>query len=37
VFVSSSLVKEIAENGGDVSRYVPAHVLRALQRRFAPS
>jgi len=33
VFVSSSLVKEIAEHGGDVSRYVPAHVLRAVQRR----
>lgn len=37
VFVSSSLVKEIAENGGDVSRYVPPHVVRALQRRLAPS
>ncbi len=34
VFVSSSLVKEIAEHRGDVSRYVPPHVARALQRRF---
>jgi pantetheine-phosphate adenylyltransferase len=34
VFVSSSLVKEISEHGGDVSRYVPAHVVQALRRRF---
>lgn len=33
LFVSSSLVKEIAQNGGDVSRYVPAHVLAALAAR----
>lgn len=31
IFVSSSLVKEIADNGGDVSRYVPPGVLRALR------
>ena len=37
VFVSSSLVKEIAEHGGDVTRYVPVHVVRALQRRFPSS
>ena len=30
IFVSSSLVKEIALNGGDVSRYVPANVNAAL-------
>ena len=30
IFVSSSLVKEIATNGGDVSRYVPAAALSAL-------
>lgn len=30
IFVSSSLVKEIHSNGGDVSRYVPAGVLAAL-------
>ena len=37
VFVSSSLVKEIAENGGDVSRYVPPHVLAALKRKLRAS
>lgn len=33
VFVSSSLVKEIHVNGGDVSRYVPEGVLDALRGR----
>ncbi len=33
IFVSSSLVKEIAFNGGDVSRYVPAGVLAAMSER----
>ncbi len=33
LFVSSSLVKEIFGNGGDVSRYVPAPVLEALAAR----
>jgi pantetheine-phosphate adenylyltransferase len=33
VFVSSSLIKEIASNGGDVSRYVPPGVLAALEAR----
>jgi len=33
VFVSSSLVKEIWVNGGDVSRYVPQAVLEAIQAR----
>lgn len=36
IFISSSLVKEIAVNGGDVSRYLPppalAAMLRALRR-----
>ena len=32
-FVSSSLVREIASNGGDVSRYVPRAVLAALPAR----
>ncbi len=32
IFISSSLVKEIATNGGDVSRYVPAEALEALNR-----
>lgn len=35
IFVSSSLVKEIATNGGDVSRYVPACAHQAIQRRLA--
>jgi pantetheine-phosphate adenylyltransferase len=30
IFVSSSLVKEIASNGGDVSRYVPPAVVPVL-------
>ena len=30
IFVSSSLVKEIAQNGGDVSRYVPDPALQPL-------
>lgn len=34
VYVSSSLVKEIAENGGDFSRYVPPAVHAALSARF---
>jgi pantetheine-phosphate adenylyltransferase len=32
IFISSSLVKEIASNGGDVSRYVPPAALEALHR-----
>lgn len=30
IFISSSLVKEIASNGGDISRYVPADAAQAL-------
>lgn len=30
VFVSSSLIKEIAANGGDISRYVPAPAKEAV-------
>jgi pantetheine-phosphate adenylyltransferase len=33
IFVSSSLVKEIAAHGGDISRYVPAPVARAIAAR----
>lgn len=33
-FLSSSLVKEIAKYGGDVSSWVPSHVHLALQSRF---
>lgn len=35
IFISSSLVKEIASNGGDVSRYVPTAALEAMQARLA--
>ena len=34
-FVSSSLVKEVASLGGDVSALVPPHVLSALMARLA--
>jgi len=33
IFVSSSLVKEIALNGGDVGRYVPEGVRDAIQQK----
>lgn len=33
IFVSSSLVKEIASHGGDISRYVPPLVARAIAER----
>jgi pantetheine-phosphate adenylyltransferase len=33
IFVSSSLVREIAQNGGDVSHYVPPSVLRAIEKK----
>ena len=34
-FVSSSLVKEVAALGGDVSAFVPSFVLEALRARLA--
>jgi pantetheine-phosphate adenylyltransferase len=34
-YVSSSLLREIAGMGGDVSRFVPDNVMQALQKRFA--
>ncbi|MGH2690969.1 MAG: pantetheine-phosphate adenylyltransferase [Actinomycetota bacterium] len=34
-YLSSSLVKEIARYGGDVSGLVPDHVVRRLKERFA--
>ncbi len=34
-FISSSLIKEIHINGGDVSRYVPPPVLEALREKLA--
>ncbi|MGZ3421929.1 MAG: pantetheine-phosphate adenylyltransferase [Polyangiales bacterium] len=36
-FLSSSLVREIASHGGDVARYVPEPVAKALVRKFAKS
>ena len=35
-FLSSSLVREVARFGGDVSSMVPAEVARRLKERFAP-
>ncbi len=35
-FVSSSLIREVAINGGDVTGLVPAPVLRRLEARFPP-
>ena len=35
--VSSSLVRAIAEGGGDVTPYVPAVVAQALRERLAPA
>ncbi|MDX9720436.1 MAG: pantetheine-phosphate adenylyltransferase [Myxococcota bacterium] len=37
LFVSSSVVKEIAAGGRDVSRYVPEHVALALRERLEAS
>jgi pantetheine-phosphate adenylyltransferase len=34
-YTSSSLVKQIAKLGGDVSHFVPANVARALKQKFA--
>ena len=34
IYVSSSLVKEIAQFGGDVTRFVPKHVVSALKKKF---
>uniref|UniRef100_A0A7C3AS03 Phosphopantetheine adenylyltransferase n=1 Tax=Thermorudis sp. TaxID=1969470 RepID=A0A7C3AS03_9BACT len=33
-FISSSLIKEVARLGGDVSGLVPEHVVKALARKF---
>ena len=35
IYVSSSLVKEIAQFGGDVSRFVPSHIEKALNSKFS--
>jgi len=34
-FISSTLVKEVAKHGGDVSRFVPTHVEAALLQKLA--
>ena len=34
-YLSSSMIKEIASAGGDISSMAPAHVLEALQRKLA--
>ena len=34
-YLSSRLVKEIARLGGDVSKFVPVHVAKALRRKFS--
>jgi pantetheine-phosphate adenylyltransferase len=34
-FLSSSIVKDVALAGGDVSQFVPAHVAAALRARYA--
>jgi pantetheine-phosphate adenylyltransferase len=36
-FLSSSVIREIAKFGGDVSAFVPEHVRAALARKFAVS
>lgn len=35
IYVSSSLVKEIAQFGGDVARFVPEHIVKALNKKFS--
>ena len=37
MFISSSLLKEVARLGGDISGMVPPHVERALQAKFGMS
>lgn len=34
-YVSSSVVREVAQFGGDIGQFVPAHVVEAVQRKFA--
>ena len=35
IYVSSSLVKEIAQFGGNVERFVPKHIVLALDKKFS--
>ncbi len=36
IYISSSLIKDIAQNNGDISDAVPSHVWQALRKRFFP-
>lgn len=35
IYTSSSIIKDAARHGGDISGVVPAHVKKALQKKFA--
>ena len=35
IYISSSVIKDAARHGGDVSGMVPAHVLAALKKKFS--
>lgn len=37
IYISSSIIKDAARNGGDVSDLVPAHVNEMLIKKFSPS
>jgi pantetheine-phosphate adenylyltransferase len=34
IYISSSIVKDVAKHGGDVSGIVPEHVEKALQKKY---
>ena len=34
IYISSSIIKDAARHGGDISGMVPAHVLAALKEKF---
>ena len=36
LFLSSSLIKELSAFGGDISEFVPAHVVQPLKQRLGP-
>lgn len=35
IYISSSIIKDAARHGGDISGVVPAHVKKALQKKFS--
>lgn len=37
IYISSSIIKDAAKHGGDVGGVVPAHVKKALQKKFSHS